>query len=133
MNLRKKAPAPPGPPGRWVRMNEWEEPYRILNAHGKTFIERYLPAGVSVEEVSRLKAFHWPVSCRDAALHLDRAIKGEVLAGRATAHDCVLLDLSRAERRFLPELFEEHAVVCRGATGEDLSLDGPVQVRTSGD
>src|SRR5256886_16599598 len=119
MNLRKKAPAPPGPPGRWVRMNEWEEPYRILNAHGKTFIERYLPAGVSVEEVSRLKAFHWPVSCRDAALHLDRAIKGEVLAGRATAHDGVFLDLSRAERGFLPELF----VKFMGSQGIDIRHD----------
>src|SRR2546425_12201309 len=82
-----------------------QEPYRILNDDGKTFTEAYLPSGVTVEEVSRLKAFHWPVSCRDAALHLDRAIKGEVLAGRATAHDGVFLDLSRAERGFLPELF----------------------------
>src|SRR5256886_16801283 len=119
MNLRKKAPAPPGPPGRWVRMNEWEEPYRILNAHGKTFIEQYLPNGVSLEEVSRLKAFHWPVSCRDAALHLDRAIKGEVLAGRATAHDGVFLDLSRADRGLLAQLFRTFM----GAHGLSMPLD----------
>ena len=105
MEFMQQGLATTWPTQAMVMLYEMEEPYRILNALGKTFIAEYLPPGVTVEEVSRLKAFHWPVSCRDAALHLDRAIKGEVLAGRATAHDGVFLDLSRAERGFLPELF----------------------------
>jgi len=88
-----------------VMLYEMPEPYRLFNRHGKAFVQDYLPKGMTLEEVSRLKAFHWPVSCRDAAIHLDRAIHGEALTGRATEHDGVFLDLSRAERGFLPELF----------------------------
>lgn len=88
-----------------VMLYEMDKPYRLLNVEGKSFLEEYVPQGVTLEEVSRLKAFHWPVSCRDAALHLDRAIKGEVIGGRATVHDGVFLDLSQADRGFEPELF----------------------------
>ena len=105
MEFMQQGLATTWPTQAMVMLYEMQEPYRILNADGKTFIEAYLPSGVTLEEVSRLKAFHWPVSCRDAALHLDRAIKGEVLAGRATVHDGVFLDLSRASRGFQPELF----------------------------
>src|SRR5205809_228090 len=119
MEFMQQGLATTWPTQAMVMLYEMDEPYRILNAHGKCFIEQDLPAGVSVEEVSRLKAFHWPVSCRDAALHLDRAIKGEVLAGRATAHDGVFLDLSHAERGFLPELF----VKFMGSQGIDMRRD----------
>jgi fumarate reductase (CoM/CoB) subunit A len=87
---------------------EMPEPYRMFNREGKSFIENYLPRGTTLEEVSRCKAFHWPVSCRDSAIHLDRAIHGEALAGRATDHDAVYLDLSSARRGFLPEMFVEY-------------------------
>jgi succinate dehydrogenase/fumarate reductase flavoprotein subunit len=76
-----------------------------LNADGKAFVQNYLPDGVTLEEVSKRKAWHWPVSCRDQALHLDRAIKAEVIAGHGTRNDAVLLDLSGARRGFEPELF----------------------------
>src|SRR5437660_9944459 len=94
MEFMQQGLATTWPTQAMVMLYEMDEPYRILNAHGKTFIEQYLPAGVSLEEASRLKAFHWPVSCRDAALHLDRAIKGEGLHGRATAHGGGVLALS---------------------------------------
>jgi hypothetical protein len=65
-----------------------------------------LPEGVALEEVSRHKASHWSASCRGHALHLDRAIKGEVLAGRGTKTDAILLDdLLGTRRGFEPELF----------------------------
>jgi len=88
-----------------VMLYEMDEPYRLVNASGKAFVKDFLPDGVSLEEVSSTKAFHWPVSCRDAAIHLDRAIKGETLRGGATAHGGVFLDLSRGERGFEPEMF----------------------------
>jgi succinate dehydrogenase/fumarate reductase flavoprotein subunit len=88
-----------------VMLYQMEKPYRLLNVDGKSCIENYLPEGVSLEEVSQLKAIHWPVSCRDNAIHLDRAIKGEALKGRATKHSGVFLDLSEADRGFEPELF----------------------------
>lgn len=91
-----------------VMLYEMPEPYRMFNKHGKHFVEDYLPPGLSLEEVSTLKAYHWPVSCRDAAIHLDRAIHGEALAGRATEHDGIFLDLSGAKRGFQPEMFIEY-------------------------
>jgi L-aspartate oxidase len=91
-----------------VMLYEMPEPYRMFNRQGKSFIKGYLPDGLTLEEVSRCKAFHWPVSGRDAAIHLDRAIHGEVLAGRGTENDAVYLDLSSARRGFLPEMFVEY-------------------------
>jgi fumarate reductase (CoM/CoB) subunit A len=91
-----------------VMLYEMPEPYRLFNREGKSFVQHYLPAGISLEEVSKRKAQHWPVSCRDQAIHLDRAIHGEALAGRATANDAVQLDLSSARRGFLPEMFVDY-------------------------
>jgi len=88
-----------------VMLYQMDKPYRLLNVDGKSFVEDYLPEDTSLEEVSQLKAFHWPVSCRDKAIHLDRAIKGEVLKGRATKYSGVFIDLSQADRGFEPELF----------------------------
>src|SRR5215204_27755 len=70
-----------------VMLYEMPEPYRMFNRFGKSFVQQYLPDGLTIEEASRCKAFHWPVSCRDAAIHLDRAIHREVLAGRGTEKD----------------------------------------------
>lgn len=95
-----------------VMLYEMEEPYRIFNADGKAFVEDYLPSGVTLQDVSNDKAIHWPVSCRDNAIHLDRAIHAEALAGRASARDGVFFDLSRGERGFEPEVFETFMREC---------------------
>ncbi|MFK7894087.1 MAG: FAD-binding protein [Granulosicoccus sp.] len=88
-----------------VMLYEMQEPYRLLNQQGKAFLEDYLPSGVSVEEVCRQKSTHWPISCRDDSIHLDRAIKTEGMKTAGAAHAPVFLDMSRAERQFMPELF----------------------------
>jgi len=105
MEFMQQGLATTWPTQAMVMLYEMEEPYRLLNAQGKTFVAGYLPDGVTLEEVSTLKADHWPVSCRDNSVHLDRAIQGEVLAGRGTANDAIFLDLSQAERGFEAELF----------------------------
>jgi len=105
MEFMQQGLATTWPQQAMVMLYDMDKPYRLLNAEGKAFLDEYLPENVSAEQVSKLKASHWPVSCRDDALHLDRAIKGEVLAGRGTRHDAVLLDLSGARRGFEPELF----------------------------
>lgn len=105
MEFMQQGLATTWPSQAMVMLYEMEKPYRLMNAHGQAFVEQYLPAGIGLEEVSRDKAWHWPVSCRDAAIHLDRAIKAEALQGRATKHDGVFLDLSAADRGFEPELF----------------------------
>ena len=91
-----------------VMLYDMEEPYRLINHQGKAFLQDYIPAGVDIRDVCRCKSSHWPVSARDNAIHLDRAIKSEALAGMDNPdarHAPVFLDLSRAERKFLPELF----------------------------
>jgi fumarate reductase (CoM/CoB) subunit A len=105
MEFMQQGLATTWPTQAMVMLYDMEEPYRLLNADGKAFLANYLPEGVSPEEVSRQKASHWPVSCRDYALHLDRAIKAEVMAGHGTKNDAVLLDLSSSRRGFEPELF----------------------------
>jgi L-aspartate oxidase len=105
MEFMQQGLATTWPTQAMVMLYDMEQPYRVLNADGKAFVQNYLPESVTLEDVSRRKASHWPVSCRDHALHLDRAIKAEVLAGRGTKNDAVLLDLSGARRGFEPELF----------------------------
>lgn len=105
MEFMQQGLATTWPTQAMIMLYEMDKPYRLLNAHGKAFVESYLPDGVTVGDVSRSKALHWPVSCRDISIHLDRAIKGEALCGNATIHNGVFLDLSEATRRFEPELF----------------------------
>ena len=90
-----------------VMLYEMEEPYRLLNINGEAFLQNYYEDADSLAEGCRMKASHWPVSCRDTSLHIDRAIKTEVLAGRGTKFDAVYLDLSHARRGYQHELFEE--------------------------
>lgn len=102
-----------------VMLYDMEEPYRLHNALGKTFVEQYLPDGVSLAQVSHEKASHWPISCRDTSVHLDRAIHSEALAGRATPHDGVFLNLAGTRRDFMPEAFVNHMLGC----GLDIDRD----------
>lgn len=88
-----------------VMLYEMQEPYRLLNHEGKAFLKDYLPDNVSVEEVCRQKSSHWPISCRDHSIHLDKAIKAESTRGPDGRLRPIFLDMSRAERQFLPELF----------------------------
>ncbi len=91
-----------------VMLYEMKEPYRLLNRDGTAFLENYLPEGIDVDTVCQQKSSHWPVSCRDDSIHLDRAIKAEGLKNDDLPfgkHAPVYLDMSRAERGFLPELF----------------------------
>jgi fumarate reductase (CoM/CoB) subunit A len=119
MEFMQQGLATTWPTQAMVMLYEMPEPYRMFNREGKAFIEQYLPSGLGLQEVSNLKAYHWPVSCRDAAIHLDRAIHGEAVAGRGTDHDAVFLDLSRARRGFQPEVFEEYM----RSVGIDMSRD----------
>jgi len=108
MEFMQQGLATTWPTQAMVMLYEMPEPYRMFNRDGKSFIQNYLPDGVSLEEISKCKAMHWPVSARDQSIHLDRAIHGEVLAGNGTINEGVYLDLSSARREFLPEMFVEY-------------------------
>jgi len=119
MEFMQQGIATTWPTQAMVMLYEMPEPYKMFNRQGKDFVKDYLPEGVSVVEVSNLKAWHWPVSCRDASIHLDRAIHGEAVAGRGTDNDAIFLDLSGARRGFQPEVFEEYMT----SVGIDLGRD----------
>jgi len=108
MEFMQQGLATTWPAQAMVMLYEMPEPYRMFNRDGKSFIQNYLPDGVSLEEISKCKAMHWPVSARDQSIHLDRAIHGEVLAGNGTINEGVYLDLSSARREFLPDMFVEY-------------------------
>ncbi len=107
MEFMQQGIATTWPTQAMVMLYDMEEPYRMLNAQGRYFVEDYLPDDISLLEASQLKANHWPVSCRDAAIYLDRAIKLETLKGNATEHGGIFVDLAHAERGFEPALFIE--------------------------
>lgn len=119
MEFMQQGLATTWPQQTMVMLYEMEDPYRLLNVHGEAFLKNYFQDAESMAEGCRLKAAHWPVSCRDAALNLDRAIKAEVIAGRGTEFDAIYLDLSHAKRGFEPELFEEFML----ARGMDIKND----------
>lgn len=119
MEFMQQGIATTWPTQAMVMLYEMPEPYKMFNRQGKAFIHEYLPEGMSVAEASNLKAYHWPVSCRDGAIHLDRAIHGEATAGRGTDNDAIFLDLSGARRGFQPEVFEEYMQ----SVGIDMSRD----------
>ncbi len=108
MEFMQQGLATTWPTQAMVMLYEMQEPYRIYDRNGKAFVREFLPDGVTLKQVSNLKAVHWPVTCRDDAIHLDRAIHAMALDGRATDHDGVYLDLSSAERGFQPEVFTEY-------------------------
>jgi len=68
---------------------------KITNALGEEYIPRYLPAGITVEEVYKQRSMHGPFSARDSASrYFDVATLMETVQGRANAHDALYVDLT---------------------------------------
>lgn len=108
MEFMQQGLATTWPTQAMIMLYEMPDAYKMFNRDGRAFVHEYLPDGMTVAEASNLKAWHWPVSCRDPSIHLDRAIHGEAVAGRGTDHDAIYLDLSGTRRGFQPEVFEEY-------------------------
>ena len=72
--------------------------YPILkNRLGESFLEAYLPAGVTREQAMWKRTLHAPFSCRDASGWLDVSITTEVREGRGTDDDAVWVDFSQVD------------------------------------
>jgi succinate dehydrogenase/fumarate reductase flavoprotein subunit len=68
---------------------------KITNALGEAYVARYLPPGVTVEEVYAQRAAHGPFSTRDSASrYFDVATVAETKAGRANQHGALHADLT---------------------------------------
>ena len=69
----------------------------LRDRYGEDALARYLPAGVSPEQVMYERTLHYPFSCRDASRWLDIAIATEIRAGRGTDEGGLYLDFSQAD------------------------------------
>jgi fumarate reductase (CoM/CoB) subunit A len=68
---------------------------KITNALGEEYLPKYLPPGISLEEVYRQRSMHGPFSARDSASrYFDVATLMETKEGRANEHDALYVDLT---------------------------------------
>lgn len=68
---------------------------RIYNALGEEYIHKYLPEGITLEEVYKQRGSHGPFSARDSASrYFDVATVIETKEGRANEHDALYVDLT---------------------------------------
>ncbi len=81
----------------------WRLSPKLLNKEGEAYLTRYLPAGLTVEEVYRLKSVTFPFTMRNASGYIDVANYTEIMEGRGTDNNCVYFDLSHIRRETLEE------------------------------
>lgn len=68
---------------------------RIYNEEGEEYIHKYLPDGISIQDVYTQRAGHGPFSARDnASRFFDIATVGETKAGRANKNGALYVDLT---------------------------------------
>jgi len=77
-----------------IHSHMWRLKPRMTNSNGQEFLERYCPAGVSVDDVMDLKAMSYPFSVRTNAKYVDIAIFKEIMEGRGTPNDGVYFDVT---------------------------------------
>jgi succinate dehydrogenase/fumarate reductase flavoprotein subunit len=81
----------------------WRLGPRLINGRGEEYLAKYLPAGLSVEEVYRLKSVTFPFTMRNPSGYIDVANFTEILEGRGTEKGCVLFDLSHVPSEIIEE------------------------------
>ncbi|KYH41217.1 MAG: hypothetical protein AYL33_004740 [Candidatus Bathyarchaeota archaeon B63] len=85
----------------------WRLGPRLMNGRGEEYLAKYLPGGISIEDVYRLKSVTFPFTMRNPSGYIDIANFTEILEGRGTERGCVLFDLSHVP----PERIEEKASI----------------------
>lgn len=75
----------------------------LANGTGEPFLERYLPAGLTAEQVYDRRVNHYPFSTYDGSQYVDIAIQKELTAGRGTPHNGVHFDLRHAGTMKVPD------------------------------
>ena len=81
----------------------WRLVPELRNGRGEAFLPRYLPAGLTVDACASARATHFPFSGRGPDRLIDIAAHTELLEGRGTARDAVLVDFRDRSAR-LPGL-----------------------------
>lgn len=76
---------------------------RLLNGNGEEYLEKYLPAGLSVEDVYQLKSVTFPFTMRNASGYIDIANFNEIVESRGTENQGVYFDLSHVSAQIIEE------------------------------
>lgn len=87
--VREVKGTPPMGGGPWWTLNP-----TLRNRNGEEFLSRYLPAGVTVEEVYEQRTHHYPYSTRDISKWLDIAIQCEIRSGNGNERNAISVDFS---------------------------------------
>ncbi|OPX39249.1 MAG: hypothetical protein B1H12_00195 [Desulfobacteraceae bacterium 4484_190.2] len=77
-----------------IHSHMWRFSPCLKNSLGKEFLDDYLPAGISRDEVLSLKAMSFPFSVRTNARYVDISISKEIMSGRGTEHGGVFFDVT---------------------------------------
>jgi L-aspartate oxidase len=70
----------------------WDASPNITDRDGRAFIQDYLPAGLSVDEVMQQKQRHFPFSASDISRYIEISIQKAINAGQGTDLGGVYLD-----------------------------------------
>lgn len=81
----------------------WRLGPRLINGKGEEYLTKYLPAGLSIEEVYRLKSVTFPFTMRNASGYIDIANFTEIVEGRGTENQCIYFDLSHVPAQIIEE------------------------------
>jgi succinate dehydrogenase/fumarate reductase flavoprotein subunit len=81
----------------------WRLGPKLLNSRGEEYLTRYLPEGLNVEEVYRLKSVTFPFTMRNASGYIDIANYTEIVEGRGTGNQCVYFNLSHVPAQIIEE------------------------------
>lgn len=66
----------------------------VKNNSGSSFIEKYLPQSITVQEIMDAKSGHYPFSGRDASKYIEIAIHREIQSGGGTPNDSIVIDFA---------------------------------------
>ena len=86
-----------------IHSHMWRFSPCLKNSLGKEFLDDYLPAGISRDEVLSLKAMSFPFSFRTNARYVDISISKEIISGRGTEHGGIFFDVTHVPKAELKD------------------------------
>lgn len=75
----------------------WECCPVLKNGCGESFLQKYIPEGITQQQVIREKGLHFPFSTRDASCYVEIAVQSELNAGRGTKNGNIILDVNTSK------------------------------------
>ena len=76
----------------------------LSNRNGEQFLQKYLPEGLSVQDVMLEHCKHFPFSSKDISRFLEIGIQKEIEAGGGTERMCIPVSFSHFSREYIQNL-----------------------------